>query len=81
MIFMKELGGVAIADKRKLSSPFTVAAFNFLDQLWAAKAFFAFEVGGVTRMYDAKHLSAARSKFDQSCAEIRTNWDDFVGRQ
>ena len=74
--------GVTIADKRKLAhqDALAISAFAFLAKLQEAKSFFAFEAGGPTRTYDAKHLSAARHRFERSCADIRTSWSEFLGR-
>ena len=80
MVPYKTIGGLAITDKDKKADPFTISAFSFIKKLRDARQFFAFDVGGSTRMYDARHLSAASGKFDQSCAEIRKDWDEFLAR-
>jgi hypothetical protein len=81
MGFYKDAAGMTIGDKSKLVDPYIWAqAFIFLEKLREAKTFFAFEAGGATRTYDAKHLGAARTKFEESCAEIRKDWEGFVAR-
>jgi hypothetical protein len=82
MLFMHDAAGQAYADKAELAQqdPLTIFAFAFLEKLRDAKSFFAFEAGGPTRTYDARHLGAARDKFERSCAEIRANWNEFIGR-
>ena len=82
MLVFEGVAGFAIADKQKLAEQdgLTKFAFAFLAKLKEAKVFFAFEAGGPTRTYDARHLSAARDKFERSCAEIRADWDKFIAQ-
>jgi hypothetical protein len=54
------------------------SALVFLERLNEARSFFAIELGGQSRTYDAKHLPAARARFNLLCEQARTNWSKFL---
>ena len=57
---------------------FDVSGLLFLYKLNETKAFFALELGGPSRTYDAKHLPAARPRFAFMCEQARRDWSAFL---